>query len=60
MPMTWLLRAVRWVRHPPAPGMVRLVLAVVALALLLYGVERLFGWPEALTVEPLRRVPAGG
>jgi hypothetical protein len=45
----WLLRMARWVRHPPSPARVRLVLAVIVLCLMLFGVEYLFGWPEALT-----------
>ncbi len=50
----WLLRMARWARNPPSPGRVKLVLAVVALCLLLLAIERLFGWPEALTVNRLR------
>ena len=50
----WLLRMVRWVRNPPSAGRVRLVLAVVALCLALYAIERWVGWPEALTGDRLR------
>ena len=53
-PIHWLLRAKRWAQHPPSPGRVRLVLAIVALCALLYGIERFVGWPEALTAERLR------
>lgn len=59
MPLNWLLRAVTWVRRPPSMRMVLLVVGVVVVALLLYGYEQLFGWPEALTVEPVRRMPSG-
>ncbi|MCM2561197.1 hypothetical protein M8756_00920 [Lutimaribacter sp. EGI FJ00015] len=45
------LRMAHWVRHPPSPGRVKLVLAVVALCLLLAAIEWIFGWPEALTLE---------
>lgn len=50
----WLLRAARWVRHPPSPKMVKLVLGVTAAGLLIAGYEYLFGWPEALTVNRIR------
>ena len=52
---TWLLRMARWVRHPPAPGRVKLVLVVVALCLALALIEWLGFWPEALQVNKLRR-----
>lgn len=51
MNIIWLLRAVRWVRNPPSEKRVILVLGVIALCLLLFGFERLFGWPEWLTLE---------
>ena len=51
MNMLWLLRAYRWVRHPPSPRMVAVVLGVVAFVLGLAAVEHWIGWPEALTVD---------
>ena len=54
MPLHWLLRMARWVRHPPSAGRVRLVLIVLALCLALYAVERWIGWPEALSPARLR------
>ncbi len=45
----WLLRAARWARHPPSARRVYLVLAVVALCLVLYAIDQLFGWPAWLT-----------
>lgn len=50
----WLMRAARWVRHPPSQKTVKLVLGVIAAGLLLAGYEHLFGWPEALTVDRIR------
>ncbi len=47
----WLVRMARWLRHPPSPGRVRLVLAIVALCVVLVLVERFVGWPEFLTLE---------
>ncbi len=50
--MNWmhLLHMARWVRNPPSSGRVKLVLGVIALCLVLYGVERWIGWPDALSV----------
>lgn len=57
MNTTWLMRMARWVRHPPSPQRVKLVLAVVALCFVLYGVELFFGWPDTLSVERIRAKP---
>ncbi|MEZ5723206.1 MAG: hypothetical protein R3D59_17855 [Paracoccaceae bacterium] len=40
-----LLRMARWARHPPGERRVRLVLAVIVLALAIIGLERVFGTP---------------
>lgn len=53
--MIWFLRMARWARNPPSQRRVILVLAVIALCLALFAIERWFGWPEALTAEKLRR-----
>ncbi len=54
----WLLRMARWARRPPSASRVRLVAAVVILCLVLFAIERLFGWPAWLTpnsgIRPLR------
>ncbi len=47
----WLVRAKRWAQNPPSMGKVKLVLAVVAVCLLLYAVERIWGWPDWLTPD---------
>lgn len=52
----WFLRMSRWARHPPSWRQVKLVVAVVAVCILIVVLERIFGWPEALTVN---RVPRG-
>jgi hypothetical protein len=44
----------KWARHPPSEKRVKLVLAVIALCLLLFAIERWIGWPEALTVQKMR------
>jgi hypothetical protein len=51
MNLNWLLRMAKWARHPPSPQRVKLVLAVIAICFALWGVELLWGWPDALTVN---------
>ncbi|MFZ5963777.1 hypothetical protein ACOXXX_12550 [Thalassococcus sp. BH17M4-6] len=50
----WLLRMSRWARNPPSARQVKLVLAIIAVCLVLYGIERWIGWPDALSVERAR------
>ena len=50
----WLLRMARWARNPPSEKRVKLGLAVLAICLGLLAIERLAGWPEWLTPDPLR------
>lgn len=52
----WFLRMKRWVQNPPSAGRVKLVLGVAAACLVLVAIERLFGWPDALTVDGLRGI----
>ena len=49
MNLLWLVRMYRWVRTPPSERAVRVVLAIVALCFVLFAVELIWGWPEALT-----------
>ncbi len=49
----WLLRMSRWARHPPSKRQVQIMLAILAVFLVLFGIERIWGWPDWLT-------PAGG
>ena len=51
----WLLRAKRWVQNPPSKSRVMLIAGVLAVCLMLYGIETIWGWPDALTVEPIKR-----
>lgn len=55
--LLWLLRAKRWVQHPPSAARVKLVLGVLVACLAVVVLERLFGWPDWLTVDNLRRNP---
>ncbi|WP_164622933.1 hypothetical protein [Tabrizicola oligotrophica] len=51
MNFIWLMRMSRWARKPPSMGRVKFVLAIVAVCFALWGIERVWGWPEALTVN---------
>lgn len=52
--MNWFVRMARWARHPPSPTQVKIMLLVVGIALTLVAVERLWGWPDWLTVNARR------
>lgn len=52
--MRWFLRMARWARNPPSAKQVRFVLAIVAFCVLLYAIERLYGWPDWATPNRIR------
>jgi hypothetical protein len=55
MPLHFLLKMMRWLRHPP-PRHMRLLIAVVfCIGASLALIEYFFGWPDALTVDPRMR-----
>ncbi|GGD32179.1 hypothetical protein [Sinisalibacter lacisalsi] len=45
------LRMSRWARRPPSEKRVKLVLAVIAIALAIWGLERVFGSPEWMRID---------
>ncbi|MBV7379514.1 hypothetical protein [Maritimibacter dapengensis] len=49
--MRHAFRMAKWARNPPGEKRVKLVFAVLAICLLLFGFERMFGWPEWLTMD---------
>jgi hypothetical protein len=55
----WFVRMARWARKPPSAARVKLVFAVIAIALLIVGVDRLGLWPDWAGAErhPLRLSP---
>ncbi|WP_323715672.1 hypothetical protein [Paracoccus aminovorans] len=55
--LIWLIRASRWARNPPSARMVKLVLAIVALGLLLVGLEHFGLWPDWATLDRPRGAP---
>ncbi|MDP5307907.1 hypothetical protein [Paracoccus spongiarum] len=54
--LIWLLRASKWARNPPSARRVRLVLAIVALAIGVVVLERLGWWPDWARLEEGRAV----
>ncbi|WP_322865898.1 hypothetical protein U5922_006640 [Aquicoccus sp. G2-2] len=46
------LRMSRWARHPPSATRVKLVAAILAVMLVVAGIEHFIGWPEFLTLDP--------
>ncbi|MEZ5797222.1 MAG: hypothetical protein R3D63_06935 [Paracoccaceae bacterium] len=53
----WLIRSKRWAAHPPPMRKVLFYGAVVLACLVIAGVEFLFGWPDWLVVNSLRKLP---
>ncbi|WP_199257492.1 hypothetical protein [Paracoccus binzhouensis] len=49
--LIWLIRASRWARNPPKARTVKLVLAVIALGLLLAGLEHFGLWPDWASMD---------
>ncbi|SHJ24430.1 hypothetical protein SAMN05444000_106117 [Shimia gijangensis] len=54
MNLRHLLRMAHWVHNPPSKRRVVLVFGIVALCLALFAIERMFGWPDALTPNMVR------
>jgi len=55
MMLRHLLRMTRLARHPPSAARVKLVLGVIVACLILFGIERMVGWPDWLRVNELPR-----
>ena len=51
MNLIWLVRMSKWARNPPSPQRVKLVLGIIALCLIIVGIEVFLGWPEWLTTN---------
>ena len=54
--MRLLIRLAQWLRQPPSRQTLWIMGIAVAASLLIFGVERLFGWPDWLTVDRGPRV----
>lgn len=57
MNLHWLMRAKRWAARPPSAGKVKFVLAIIAVCIVLFAVERTMGWPDWLTPDRMGRMP---
>ncbi|MGX9350292.1 hypothetical protein ACS3QZ_03735 [Shimia sp. W99] len=44
------LRMARWARNPPSERRVKLVFAIIAICLVVFAFERVFGWPDWMTL----------
>ena len=51
----WLLRAKRWAQNPPSPAKIKFVFGIIAICLILFMIENIWGWPAWLTPNDLRR-----
>ncbi len=51
----WFMRMSLWARRPPSAKQVKFVLVIVAICFALLIIERTIGWPDALTVNRIRR-----
>ena len=45
------LRMAKWARNPPSEKRLILIAIVIAVCLVVFGLERLFGWPDWLSVD---------
>lgn len=50
----WLVKMAMWARNPPSPERVKLVFAVIALCLVLVGIEMLVGFPDWLVPQKVK------
>ncbi|SFR40037.1 hypothetical protein SAMN04488005_1442 [Yoonia tamlensis] len=56
MNIRWLLRAKRMAQNPPSEARFWLVVGVIAVCALLWGIEHIFGWPEWLSADDMRKL----
>lgn len=54
MRLSWLYRMSLWARRPPSARRVILVFSVIALALIIAGLEAADLWPDALTAQRMK------
>ncbi|TYB81465.1 hypothetical protein FVF75_10190 [Maritimibacter fusiformis] len=50
-------RMAKWARRPPSSKQVKLVLGIIVVALVIFGLERLFGTPDWMILNDM---PRGG
>ncbi len=49
--LNWLMRAKRWVQRPSSESRVKLVFGVVAISLVIVGIEYFGLWPAWMTLD---------
>ena len=49
--MRQFFRMAKWARNPPGARQVKLFLIVIAICFALFAFERVFGWPDWLTMD---------
>ena len=54
--LIWLIRASRWARNPPSARRVRLILAIIAICLVIVGIEWMGWWPDWATMDRPRGI----
>jgi hypothetical protein len=54
MRLIWLLRMSRWARNPPSAKRIKLVFGIIAVCLMLVGLEALGLWPDWATATRMR------
>ncbi len=57
MNLRHLLRMSKFARNPPSDKRVKLVFGVILTCVILFGIERLIGWPDWLTLDKPPRAP---
>lgn len=57
MGLTWFLRMAKWVRNPPSPRQVKIVLGVIAIAAVIVGLEWAGLWPDWAQMDRAPRLP---
>jgi hypothetical protein len=50
----WFYRMALWARNPPSARRVLQVFGLIAVLLLIFGLERFGYWPEALTTQRMK------
>ncbi|MCW8085731.1 hypothetical protein [Sabulicella glaciei] len=53
------IQMARWLRHPPSRSHLLAMAAAAVLVVAVVAVERIWGWPEALTVDRVGRIQRG-
>ncbi|MEO1137896.1 MAG: hypothetical protein AAFW87_00430 [Pseudomonadota bacterium] len=48
----WLFRMARWAQSPPSERRVKFIFAIIAVCLVVFGVEYFFGLPDWMRVDP--------